>query len=171
MRSVPVEEDFRKNASYSFTDEKKLKLTYHGHITNKFVEHGRNLVIDYATNLMWISKSPALCFNTYEMADQYVSSLNDNKYYGFSDWRIPTIEELFSILELQKNSTGSFINEHFEQPNLVWTLSRLHHYLSSDRLPLDVPWEKKGKRWYVNTATKEVSCSVNGFRPNSNTRE
>jgi len=33
---------------------------------------------------------------------EYIQDFNDGNYLGYSDWRPPTLEELFSLLENQK---------------------------------------------------------------------
>lgn len=56
------------------------------------------VVKDYATTLMWQQSGPADPL-TWPRARQYVVSLNQQAYAGFTDWRLPTLEELASLLE------------------------------------------------------------------------
>lgn len=60
--------------------------------------HGDKVVLDHATGLMW-QQSGSPHTMTWEKAKDYVHQLNRKRYAGFSDWRLPTIEELASLLE------------------------------------------------------------------------
>lgn len=69
-------------------------------------ENGLKMVFDNNTGLYWEVKSPELgdanfCEDTYTWEDAqnvYVKKLNDEKYGGFNDWRIPNKDELRSII-------------------------------------------------------------------------
>lgn len=85
---------------------------------------GRTLVIDHTTGLTWQSTSSI--FNTYSKAYNYIERLNNRNYFGYSDWRLPTLEEAMSLLEpsysyRSKNllddlgSTSPYPNERFQE--------------------------------------------------------
>jgi serine/threonine-protein kinase len=46
--------------------------------------------------------------------DDYVAELNRNRSAGFSDWRLPTTEELASLLEPVANHRTGFVSELFQ---------------------------------------------------------
>ena len=66
----------------------------------RFTDLGKGTVLDSQTGLMWqkgdsyhdLKKG----MNWYE-ALEYIDKKNTEKYAGFSDWRLPTIEEIQSI--------------------------------------------------------------------------
>ena len=64
---------------------------------NQYVNNEDGTVSDLKTGLMWI--------RSYEIKEsisevkKYVEQLNKTGFAGFSDWRIPTLEELGSIVE------------------------------------------------------------------------
>ena len=69
---------------------------YH-HFANDFVDNGDGTVVDRATGLMWQrdgSPKPL----TLKRAEYYISNLNNTQFMGYSDWRMPTIEELASLI-------------------------------------------------------------------------
>ena len=69
-------------------------------------QDGYRMVRDNNTGLVWEIKSPHkedinFCDDKYSWddANKYVKRLNDNKYCGFSDWRLPNKDELRSIID------------------------------------------------------------------------
>ena len=68
--------------------------------TSRFTDLGKGAVMDNQTGLMWqkgdsyhdLKKG----MNWYE-ALEYIDKKNTEKYAGFSDWRLPTIEEIHKI--------------------------------------------------------------------------
>jgi hypothetical protein len=49
----------------------------------------------------------------YWNAKRYVSRLNKERFSGYRDWRIPTTEELASLLERDRNNKGLHISSDF----------------------------------------------------------
>tara|TARA_B100000686_G_C16767690_1_gene962930 strand:+ start:719 stop:1234 length:516 start_codon:yes stop_codon:yes gene_type:complete len=73
--------------------------------TERFIDHGNNTVTDTKTNLMWVKQDSYLhkkkWMNWFEAQD-YIDQLNVINYAGYSDWRIPELEELRSLYEKDK---------------------------------------------------------------------
>ena len=82
-----------------------------GLFKNDFVDNGDGTVTDRATGLMW-QKEGSLKPLTLKRAASYIGSLNDKKFMGYSDWRIPTVEELASLLKGNARR-GPYINPLF----------------------------------------------------------
>lgn len=80
---------------YNFFDK---KLNEKGNFTNDLVDNGDGTVTDQATGLMWEKKGSKKVTSWY-FAKKYVKKLNKKKFAGHNDWRIPSIEELYSLLE------------------------------------------------------------------------
>ena len=68
-----------------------------GLFDNDFVDNGDGTVTDRATGLMW-QKDGSPKPLTLKRATYYISRLNDKRFMGYSDWRMPTVEELASLI-------------------------------------------------------------------------
>ena len=78
------------------------------YIQNDFEDYGET-VIDHRTGLTW-QKSGSDEEKTYQEAQLYVKELNETRLGGFTDWRLPTMPELMSLIEEKRQSNGLFIN-------------------------------------------------------------
>lgn len=68
------------------------------HFLDNTFERQGDIVIDHATDLMWQQAgSPEEL--TYEAVEEYIDQLNREEFGGFDGWRLPTVEELLSLLE------------------------------------------------------------------------
>ncbi|MEJ2233656.1 MAG: DUF1566 domain-containing protein [Syntrophobacterales bacterium] len=86
-------------------------LNPNGSFDNDFVDNGDGTVTDRATGLMW-QKDGSPKPLTLKRATYYINSLNDKRFLGYSDWRMPTVEELASLI--RKNvKRGLHINPLF----------------------------------------------------------
>lgn len=64
----------------------------------RFVDNGNGTVTDNETGLMW-QQETALCACTWHGALQYCK---DMRLAGFDDWRLPTIQELQSLVDYKR---------------------------------------------------------------------
>ena len=78
------------------------ELNEKGDFPNDFVDNGDGTVTDRATGLMWEQKGSKKETMHY-YAKKHVKSLNKKKFAGYDDWRRPTVEELYSLLEPNTN--------------------------------------------------------------------
>jgi len=82
----------------------------HGYETKTV--NGVAVIIDQATGLMWQRDgSEKIMFLS--DAETYLKSLNEKAYAGFSDWRLPTVEELASLIEPIGAHEHLFIDSRF----------------------------------------------------------
>jgi hypothetical protein len=83
--------------------------------------NGKKLVIDYTTSLMWQQSGSPKKVN-YADAEQYVRDLNNQKFAGYNDWRLPTLEEAMSLMEPKKQEQGLFTDSVFDKTQKwIWT--------------------------------------------------
>jgi hypothetical protein len=88
-----------------------------GGFSNALFDNGDGLTVtDLATGLMW--QRGGCDLTTSRNVQKYVVELNQQRFAGFSDWRLPTMEEAFSLLESQVNVKGVHLHPCFskEQP-------------------------------------------------------
>lgn len=125
LRSTPralLKEDVRTALKNRDLFEKYYNKT--GNFENHYelqTMNDQTVVMDYATGLMWL-RSGSSDYMTYEKARKWVESLNRDKFAGYSDWRIPTLEEAASLLENKENRFNLFIDEIFaREQRYIWT--------------------------------------------------
>ncbi len=94
------------------------------YIRNEYKDNGDGTVTDHATGLMW-QQSGSDDYLFYKDAQEYVNALNSNTFAGYSDWRMPTIDELVSLLEPEKQENELYINPIFDKKQMwCWSSDR-----------------------------------------------
>jgi hypothetical protein len=73
-----------------------------GYGENDFVDNGDGTVSDVATGLMWSKSDSAEGLNWYE-ALNWVARKNAESFLGYSDWRLPDVKELQSIVDYERS--------------------------------------------------------------------
>ena len=63
------------------------------------------LVVDQAAGLMWQQGGSGKEPPGFQGAEEYVRGLNTKNFAGFSDWRLPTLEEAMSIMTTPQGGT------------------------------------------------------------------
>lgn len=71
------------------------------YVANQFKENGNRTVSDFATGLMWQQGGSDKAMNLPDTR-RYVEQLNRERWAGYSNWRLPTINELCSLLKPKK---------------------------------------------------------------------
>jgi peptidoglycan hydrolase-like protein with peptidoglycan-binding domain len=75
--------------------------------------YGEKIVLDHSTGLIWQQNPTA--FVPGNDIRKHLKQVNANRYAGFSDWRLPTIEELASLLE-HPGKGRDFLHPAFAMP-------------------------------------------------------
>ena len=82
---------------------------------------GDKVVLDHATGLMW-HQSGSDKYLIYEKAKEWIDELNRMGYAGYSDWRLPTLEEGASLIERSKMNGILYIDQRFSvRQEWIWT--------------------------------------------------
>jgi serine/threonine protein kinase len=63
---------------------------------NDFILSENNLVTDRATGLIWQQSGTGFPM-TWHQANAYVAKLNEQRFKGYKDWRLPTLHELLTL--------------------------------------------------------------------------
>ncbi|MDP6924039.1 MAG: DUF1566 domain-containing protein [Candidatus Scalindua sp.] len=104
----------------------KHNYGFYGHstINNSYEEKsvgGDSTIIDHATNLIW-HQSGSDKEMDWPAAKQWVKDLNGKGYAGYSDWRLPTVEEAISLMEPDINASSLYIDPAFDAKQTgIWT--------------------------------------------------
>ncbi len=102
--------------NYGFYGHSTIKNSYE----NKS-ENGDNVVIDHATGLIWQQSGSDEVLDL-PKAEQWIIDFNDKGYAGYSDWRLPTVEEAISLLEPGRNTSNLYIDPVFDTKQTgIWT--------------------------------------------------
>jgi hypothetical protein len=109
-------------------DIKNMLLKYHffesqrypiGSFANEFVDNQDDTITDTVTGLMWQKRGSGRPLENKD-AVKYIKQLNKRRFAGYADWRMPTLEELASLLEKNKKS-GAHIDPIFDtQQRRCW---------------------------------------------------
>ncbi len=104
----------------------KHNYGFYGHstINNSYEKKSAkndSVVIDHATGLIWHQSGSDKEMDWPE-AKQWVKDLNDKGYAGYSDWRLPTVEEAISLLEPNINASSLYVDPSFDAIQTgIWT--------------------------------------------------
>jgi len=84
----------------------------------RFTDNGDGTVMDNLTGLMWTKDAnapgPTACepgvYKTWQAALDYIACLNTNSYLGYTDWRLPNLNELESLVNAQEPNKAIWLN-------------------------------------------------------------
>jgi hypothetical protein len=101
---------------------------------------------DTQTSLIWQKNINDKALS-YQEAKDYITTLNDENYAGYSNWKIPSLEELNTILtDTALENENSFTQETYIKSQLLGTMKVEKQIFWSDT----VSEVDNKKYWYVN---------------------
>jgi hypothetical protein len=117
---------------YGFFDR---MLNRNGAFAGRLVDNGDGTVTDSATGLVW-QKEGSRYGLYFDQVENYIRELNDGRFAGHADWRLPTAEELVSLLRRRGEKGSLYISPLFDSRQYAcWTsdvsISRAYSYLGS----------------------------------------
>jgi len=151
LRTEPkklLERDIRKMlARYDFYDD---NLNWRGSFTNDFVDNGDGTITDRATGLMW-QKSGSSGAKLWKRARIYVKRLNEDQFAGYSDWRLPTIDELASLVERETVNEVHIDPIFYDKQKICW---------SADKGPPSGGSYNPPQVWHVNFREGSLELTI-----------
>ncbi|MBF0204627.1 MAG: DUF1566 domain-containing protein, partial [Desulfamplus sp.] len=110
LRKEPITVHEDESKKIFELDDKGHPLEY---VQNRYEVSAKGTITDNATGLMWQQSGSNINF-PYAAALSYIDMLNNECFAGYSDWRIPTIAELLSLLEPEKANGYLHISSLFD---------------------------------------------------------
>ncbi len=125
LRSEPTKVSNRSDISAMLVEYNFFELSRntHGSFINDMVDNNDGTVTDRATGLMW-QKSGSLEQLDNRGAKEYIKQLNSKHFGGYYDWRIPTIEELASLLSRKANQGVHMAPEFETHQTSCWSADK-----------------------------------------------
>lgn len=97
----------------------------------RFVKSGDQMIGDRLTGLVWTENAnPTGGPKTWQEALDYVKTLNDTKHLGQVDWRLPNVNELASLVNIQTDLAWWLRTQEFRnlQVDYYWTSTTYASY-------------------------------------------
>ena len=116
------------------------------YVENDLTDNDDKTVTDKATGLMW-KKTGSPDKMTFGETEKYIHKLNNMRFAGHADWRIPTIDELISLIEPETQANGLHVNPIFDSKEKFWSCDS---------------WQQGGG-WSVSFGSNLVYCR-NSFK-------
>ncbi|MCF8062180.1 MAG: DUF1566 domain-containing protein [Deltaproteobacteria bacterium] len=92
-----------------------------GEFANQLHGCGAGVICDDATGLMWAQEGSGHPMSWNE-AGAYIAERNRRRIGGHGDWRLPTLEELLSLMERSWGDGGLYISDLFDAtPRSCWS--------------------------------------------------
>ena len=98
-------------------------------MVSRFIDNGDGTVTDRETNLIW-QKDSAAERMTWPEAQRYVEKLNEAGFAGHNDWRLPSNEELLSIMLEQENMKRLYLDPIFGNERCFWSADTREHHVA-----------------------------------------
>jgi serine/threonine-protein kinase len=93
-------------------------------VENQFHDMGNGAVVDAATDLIW-QQSGSPYPLTWRDAHDYIDGLNRRRFAGRNDWRMPTVDELMSLLKETPQGEDYCIESVFDdRQKQLWSCDR-----------------------------------------------
>jgi formylglycine-generating enzyme required for sulfatase activity len=111
----------RMLAKYNFYDSRRNPGgDFAGRLVPAYYGDDR-VVFDQATGLVW-QQSGSTQYMDWKSAQEYIRQLNRNRFADFGEWRLPTVEELASLLKQQTPDGRLHLDQAFD-PHQAWCWS------------------------------------------------
>jgi hypothetical protein len=119
-----------------------------GSFENDLIDNNDGTITDRATGLMWQKSGSSSSLENRE-AKRYIKRLNKEQFAGYSDWRMPTVEELASLLERNKKNGVHMASVFDNLQTTCWTIDKS-----------DVPAIYYSGAWIISFNRGEISKAI-----------
>jgi len=96
-------------------------------MATRFADNGDGTVVDTKTGLTW-QREPASERMIWPEAQRYIQQLNENRFAGHADWRLPQNEELASLFLPEENSRRLYLDPVFGPYRCFWSATTRGHH-------------------------------------------
>lgn len=129
------------------------------YVRNHFITISDKTVEDRATGLTW-QISGSQFPRTWTDAHLYIHRLNEEAYGGMDNWRIPTIDELVTLLEPRAQGSDLCIEPLFDATQRwIWSIDR-RSYVSAYYADMDlgfIGWQDFSAPYYVRAVSSPMA--------------
>jgi hypothetical protein len=98
-------------------------------MATRFINNGDGTVTDVETNLIW-QKDAAPERITWPEAKKYIDQLNAESFAGHDDWRLPTNEELLTLMLPKENIKRLYLDPIFGSHRCFWSADTRGHHVA-----------------------------------------
>jgi hypothetical protein len=130
-------------------------LGVRGTMLTRFINNGDGTVFDLKNGLMWMQDDAnGGTTMLYKDALSYCNTLNATGFAGYTDWRIPSRNELLSLLDAAINTWDIYIEAFPNSGSLYWTSSSSFNLANN--------------AWQVDFTVNAWEISLGGYTTQSN---
>jgi serine/threonine protein kinase len=122
---------------------------------NRFIFLNEKILNDQTTGLIW-QQSGSRYARTWQASHLYIQRLNEDAYGGIKNWRLPTIDELITLLKPSAQGSALCIETEFDPTQKwVWSIDR-RSYISAYYVDIElgfVGWQDFSASYYVRAVS------------------
>jgi len=156
------------NSQLSLTKSKNLISMTNGLLMSQddLVSNGK-IWTDSKSSLMWQVEIETKIFNWYEALD-YAKELNEQNYCGYSNWRLPKVDELETILTKDRwfNNDSTWSGRTYIKKQLLKSMNRYNQEFWSSTHSKNKEFSRCGyfSMGYIGGNDKQKKLSVRCVR-------
>jgi len=140
LQNVNNRDATQNDVVYEYTRFQVDTYLYKTVFRNEYTDNGNGTVTDNLTGLMW-KETASSKYMKFKDVQGYIDELNRKKFTEYSDWRLPTLEELAPLTESEKLKEYIYFCDDFQQ---VW-------YWTADK-------RESGNIWAVDFRNNQAIC-------------
>lgn len=128
------------------------------YLANQFEKHGQGSLKDHSTGLIWQTSGSRYPRN-WQAAQHYIRQLNREKFSGIDNWRLPTTDELVTLLNPKPQGASLCIESVFDDTQRwLWSIDR-RSFAAAYYVDIElgfVGWQDFSAPYYVRAVSRRV---------------